>query len=280
MAHPDMAQERLPEDAIVLNWCYRREVAEWIPKMFWERGFEQIACTGTSCWDNFIENVFISTGNISSFAAHAKKYGALGILNTNWGDFGHVCAFGCNLYGMLFGAQKGWNEGAKTDEEYERAASLLLYGVRDCNMADVLRSLAKASATCSWTEFVIWHSAVTLEGKDVPLSYGRGHLMKLGPKDAIHSIEICEKELKRLWGLRGLKEPVFEDLILAVRALILMNREVLYVNGVSGYTDKESLQTDFDRWFCDYSAAWLRANKPSDLWRIGEFIKNITDVKQ
>ena len=59
MARPDMAKERLPEDIIVLNWCYRREVAEWIPKMFWERDFTQICCTGTSCWDNFIENIMI-----------------------------------------------------------------------------------------------------------------------------------------------------------------------------------------------------------------------------
>ncbi len=279
MARPDEAKEKLPEDTIVLNWCYRREVAEWIPKMFWERGFCQIACTGTSCWDNFIENIFISTGNISSFAAHAKKYNALGILNTNWGDFGHVCAFGCNLYGMLFGAQKSWNEGAKTGEEYEMAASFLLYGVRGYNMAEALRALAKASATCNWSEFVIWHSAVTLEGKDRELSFGRGRLGRLGPKDAIHSIEICEQELEKLRAL-NIKSTVSEDLILAVRALVLMNREVLYANGVEGYTDKEGLQTDFNGWFNDYSAAWLRDNKPSDLWRIGEFIKKITDVKQ
>lgn len=279
MARPDEAKEKLPKDAIVLNWCYRREVAEWIPKMFWERDFTQIACTGTSCWENFIENIFISTGNISSFAAHAKKYNAMGILNTNWGDFGHVCAFGCNLYGLLFGAQKSWNEGAETGEDYERAASFLLYGVRNFNMADTLRNLAKASFTCNWSEFVIWHSAVTLEGKDMPLSFGRGRMMSLGPKDAIDSIEICTKELDKLSEL-DIKPDVAEDIILAVKALILMNREVLYVNEVDGYKDKEGLQKDFNEWFCDYSVSWLRDNKPSDLWRIGDFIEKITDVRQ
>lgn len=279
MARPDEAKEKLPKDAIVLNWCYRREVAEWIPKMFWEREFTQIACTGTSCWDNFIENIFISTGNISSFAAHAKKYNAMGILNTNWGDFGHVCAFGCNLYGLLFGAQKSWNEGAETGEDYEKAASFLLYGVRNFNMADTLRNLAKASMTCNWSEFVIWHSAVTLEGQERELSFGRGKVMSLGPKDAIRSVEICEGELQKLSGL-DIKPDVKEDLILAVKALILMNREALYVNGVKGYRDREGLQRDFDGWFCNYSSSWLRDNKPSDLWRIGDFISKITDVKR
>lgn len=277
MARPDEAREHLPDDAVVLNWCYRREVAEWIPKMFWERGFSQIACTGTSSWENFIEDIEVSTGNISTFAAHAKKYGCLGILNTNWGDFGHICAFGCNLYGLLFGAQKSWNVDAETGLEFEEAASLLLYGVSNFNMADTLRALSRAAATCNWSNFVIWHSSVTLEGKDMPLRYGGERGIRYTAEDAVRSLDICKEELERLCSLEG-KNRVIEEIILAVRAIALMNREVLYVNGVAGYTDRESLKKDFDSWLSDYSASWLSDNKPSDLWRIEEFIKRITDV--
>ncbi len=276
MARPDMAKERLPEDAIVLNWCYRREVAEWIPKMFWERGFSQISCTGTSCWDNFIENINISTGNISSYAAHAKKYGAFGILNTNWGDFGHVCAFNCNLYGLLFGAEKAWNADSVTDEAFETAASLLLYDINEFNMAETLRALGKAAQSCSWSEFVIWHSATHLEGKNVPLKMGGDQSGEYTADDIVSHIDICRRERERLEAF-GRNDDVICDLILACRAIELMNRLVLCINNVEGYCNRQLLQAEFDKWLPDYSAAWLRDDKPSDLWRIREFVEKITE---
>lgn len=276
MARPDMAKERLPEDVIVLNWCYRHEVAEWIPKMFWERGFSQVCCTGTSCWENFIENVFISQGNISSFAAHAKKYGTLGVLNTNWGDFGHVCPFNCNLYGMLLGAEKSWNVDSVIDGSYEEAASFLLYGVKEFNMADLLRNIAKAGSSCNWSEFVIWHSATHLEERDAPLNFGRGRDGEYTADDVISHIDICNEEVARLESL-GRNDAVIADLILSCRAISLMNRLKLYINGIEGYTDKSSLQAEFDLWLADYSTAWLRDDKPSQLWRIQDFISHITE---
>ena len=277
MARPELFAESVPRDTIILNWCYRRQVNEWIPKFFWEQGFSQICCTGTSCWENFIENVNISTGNITSFASHAKKYGALGILNTNWGDFGHVCPFNSNLYGLLFGAQKSWNVDAPTDDEFERAASLLLYKVTEFNMVETLRALGRAASSCSWSDFVVWHSANFLEEKDEPLHYGWGKGGPLTAEDVSANIEICRAEIARLEAL-GRRDSIFEDLILSARALELMNRQVLYVNGVDG--DGSKLQNDFNLWLKDYRGAWLRDDKPSDLWRIEEFIKNITALPE
>ncbi len=275
MARPDMAKERLPEDVIVLNWCYRHQVAEWIPKMFWERGFSQICCTGTSCWDNFIENINISEGNISSFAAHAKKYGTLGLLNTSWGDFGHVCPLSCSLYGLLFGAEKAWNAESVIDTDFDMAASLLLYNIKEFNMADTLRALGKAGGSCSWSEFVIWHSAVHLEGKDVPLKMGGDRNGEYTSADVLKHIDICRRERERLEAL-GRDDAVICDLILACRAIELMNRLVLCINNTDGYGNRRSLQSEFDAWLSDYSAAWLRDYKPSDLWRLQEFIGEIT----
>lgn len=277
MAYPDRAREELTEDIIVLNWCYRHSVAEWIPKMFWERGFQQIACTGTSCWDNFMENVFISKGNIESFSAHAKKYGALGILNTNWGDFGHICPFSSNLYGLMLGAEKSWNADSVTDEEFERAATLLLYGITEFNMADTLRAMARAMRTCNWSEFVIWHSAVTLEGKTRPLGYGGMGIKKNMKRDAVKSLEICKEELSRLSALER-NDSIVRDLMLSIEGIYLMNRVYLYMNKARGYTAQRALQNDINEWLSRYRAAWLCDNKPSGLSVLENFLKNITNV--
>lgn len=275
MARPEMAKERVPGDTVILNWCYHKQVNEWIPKFYYELGFNQIVCPGTSCWDNFIENIDIATGNISDFASHAKKYGALGILNTNWGDFGHICSFCCNLYGALFGAQKSWNVDAATDEAFEKAATLLMYDIKDYNIADLLRRLGEASQTCSWSNFVIWHSANMLEGKNEKLRVGGKE--DYDAKDGIKSIELCRQAIDELKALnRG--DRRISEIILAAEGVELMNREYLYVNKAEGFTDGSALQTDFDKWLKRYSASWLEGCKPSGLKRIQDFVGNITKI--
>ena len=97
--------------------------------------------------------------------------------------------------------------------------------------------------------------------------------------DVISNIGICITEFTRLSSLER-KDAVITDLILAARALELMNREVLYVNGVTGYEDGATLQRDFDEWLADYRAAWLRDDKPSGLDRLSEFIKHITEIPE
>ncbi len=275
MARPEMSKERLPSDTVILNWCYRKDVNEWIPKFFHELGFSQVCCTGTSIWENFIENTEISTGNISSFARHAKKYGTLGIMNTNWGDFGHICSFNCCLYGLLFGAEKSWNVDSVTDESFETAASLLLYGIKEFNVPKMLHSLSAALYTSDWSRFVIWHSAVTLENKSIPLDFGFDG--RLTAENAKNSIEICNEALSALRSLER-ENDIITDLSLAVRGVSLMNREYLYVNKEEGFCDGEALQKDFDKWLEEYRTAWLRDNKPSGLERLSDFIKKITRI--
>ena len=272
MARSELSKEHLPPDTIILNWCYHKTVNEWIPKFFYDLGFTQIVCPGTSSWDNFIEDIDSSAGNISDFARHAKKYGALGMLNTNWGDFGHVCPFNCSLYGTVLGAAKSWNEAFSTNAEYERAVSLLVYGVKNINIADVLRTLGGAAKTCNWSRFVMWHSDNTIGGKHTELSYGEN----LTEEDAVRNIDICKKEEEALLSLNS-ASPIISDLILSARALALMNRLVLYVHGKDEYG--VSLQADFDAWLEDYSAAWLRDDKPSGLPRLRDFIHNITKTR-
>ncbi len=275
MARPETAKERVPKDTIILNWCYHKNVGEWIPKFYYDLGFQQIVCPGTSCWDNFVENVDISTGNISAFAAHAKKYGALGILNTNWGDFGHICPFNCNLYGALFGAQKSWNTDAPTDTAFETAATMLMYGIKDYNITDVLRKLSKASSSCSWSNFVIWHSANTLEGKNEKLRLHDNE--DYDPQEGINALKLCRQAIDEMMTLTA-KDRRINDLILAAKGIALMNREYLYVNKADGFQDGSALQADFDAWLAEYSTSWLASCKPSGLARIQDFIRNITKI--
>ena len=150
-----------------------------------------------------------------------------------------------------------------------------MYDIKDYNIADVLRKLSRASATCSWSDFIIWHSANTLEGKSEKLCiYGKEDY---DPQDNINSIELCRQAAEELTALNS-DDKRITDLILAAKAIELMNREYLYVNKADGFCDGRELQEDFDSWLMDYSGAWLAGCKPSGLGRLQEFIKNITKI--
>ena len=105
---------------------------------------------------------------------------------------------------------------------------------------------------------------------------GGNHKGEYTAENLISHIEICKAERARLEAL-GRDNCAIRDLILACRALELMNRLVMCINNVDGYTDRKALQAEFDLWLREYSAAWLCDNKPSDLWRIKEFVSGITE---
>lgn len=273
MGHEDLVKQYLPEDVIVLNWNYHKSVPQWLGAFFHDRGYKNVACPGTSSWNNFVEDIDISEGNISEFSAYAKEYESLGMLNTNWGDFGHICSFNCNLYGMLLGCEKSWRAGGYPDDEFRAEASKQLYSV-DFDMTKTIRALAKAQETSEWGRIVRWYSDLTIDKNSHPIPYGDGKT----EEDAKAAVETCKTEIARLKALNR-DDAVIGDMILAAKGIELMNRHVLAVNGVAGYTDRAALKADFDKWLPEYEKAWLRDDKPSQLWRIREYIEGITTVE-
>ena len=65
------------------------------------------------------------------------------------------------------------------------------------------------------------------------------------------------------------------DLVIACRAIQLMNRVCLKIKGVEGYQDKVQLLYDVEEWLRDYRAAWLRENKLSQLDLIDRFMHEV-----
>lgn len=277
MAHPDLMKERVTADITVLNWCYRKEVPEWLGRFFEERGYPSIICPGTSSWNKFVEDIDESTGNISSFAYLGKKNHALGILNTNWGDFGHICSFNCNLYGLVLGAQKSWNVDAETECDFKKAASRLLYGVSDFDITELIGRLGNAERSASWGKLVTWYSKNFIEGEKTEFTYGEES--NLTDCDTVSNIKTCGEFCEILSSLEGEREKL-GDLMIAAEAIALMNRTVLYIRGIEGYTDGEALRGDIAVWLEEYKRSWLRHDKPSQLWRVCEFIGQISSCME
>jgi hexosaminidase len=124
--HPDELS-RIDQSVVLIDWWYEESFdADRLGKLR-RKGFEVWASPGTSTWNCLFPRVANSTGNIARWSAAGRKHGATGLLNTDWGDFGHYNALGVSLHSYAWGAQHGWS-GDMDTKSFERAFGRRVFG--------------------------------------------------------------------------------------------------------------------------------------------------------
>lgn len=147
LQHPECIAE-IPEDVYFLNWNYSSAPKEETVEAFARLGRRQIVCPGTSSWSRFCERVDTEEKNICLMAEYGYKHGAVGVLNTNWGDWGNPASLETSYYGMVLGAAKSWNIKTQPGESFDADVNALLYHNR--NGMHYLRELSRAHAGVTW----------------------------------------------------------------------------------------------------------------------------------
>ena len=149
MAHSRLIPE-LPKDLIMLNWDYATNGAR-IPRTheFTDAGIPVIACPGTSSWQRHGTDMPNAIGNVANFAKTARECGADGMLNTDWGDYGHRQPLGVSLHGFAHGAAHSWNGAAVDDDAFTGTFATQVFGERSGTLAESLRVLGGVAARTS-----------------------------------------------------------------------------------------------------------------------------------
>ncbi|MFP8873703.1 MAG: hypothetical protein VCB42_04010, partial [Myxococcota bacterium] len=138
-AHP----QRIPEihpDLILLDWWYEAEFEYDRVAVFRENDLEFMVCPGTSSWNSLFPRVKNSALNISRWANAARRHGAKGLLNTDWGDGGHYNLQGNSFFAYAWGAQEAWS-GNTEARAFDRAFSTSLFGETSGAVARLYRAL-------------------------------------------------------------------------------------------------------------------------------------------
>ena len=127
LRHPEVIDD-LPADITLLDWHY--EAADTYPSiaLFAERGRRFLVCPGTSSWNTLFPRIDNSNGNIRVLAREGVAHGAVGLLNTDWGDYGHYQPLGQSWYGFAYGAEQAWTGGTTPDEAFDPAFGRLFFG--------------------------------------------------------------------------------------------------------------------------------------------------------
>lgn len=106
--HPELIPE-LPPDSIALNWGYEanhpfdKEAA-----LFAMSKVPFYVCPGTSSWMTLLGRHDTGFANLRLAADAGRKHGAVGYLNTDWGDGGHPQPLAVSYAPYLLGASVSW----------------------------------------------------------------------------------------------------------------------------------------------------------------------------
>ena len=147
--HPD-AIKPIPKDVIFLNWWYNAEGPEWMidhSRAIQKSGHPLVVCPGVNNWGAFMPRLDRMRANISNFAAAGQKFGAMGLLNTEWGDGGHFNLLATALPGFASGAEHAWAHSKADDSTIGKRWSLHLLEDRS---GDAERILTLSDWSADW----------------------------------------------------------------------------------------------------------------------------------
>ncbi len=115
LKYPAIIRE-LPKNIIALNWGYEADHPfEKEAAQFAKAKVPFYVCPGTSTWQTLLGRHENGFANLRAAAKAGEKFGALGYLNTDWGDGGHPQPLAVSWPLFAAGAALAWNA-QKLDE--------------------------------------------------------------------------------------------------------------------------------------------------------------------
>ena len=256
LQHPEYITE-LPEDTVFLNWSYRADPPEENVAAFAKLGKGQIVCPGTTSWSRFCERVEREEANIITLADYGYKYGAVGMLNTNWGDWGNPASIDSSLYGLVLGAAKSWAIDTKPCEEFYADVNALLY--ENPNAMSYLRAMSDAHIEVRWNRVMrtAYNHRNGME-YEIPLS-----------REAVEAAQKLFVELSPVIAAEDWQCGDFkQEFLLSLEGICVLAEMGARLSGyeIERVTNTEDFLTR-------YRAKWTEKNKESELSRIEDIFR-------
>lgn len=283
--YPEIIGE-IPKNVVILNWDYAPDAGEDGFRKISEAGLKQYVCPGVQGWNKLLNNIDAATANIGKLAGYAKTYGAIGMLNTDWGDFGHINALAGSIPGAIYGAGLSWNPD-RPDQPTDEEISVMEYGDRSGKIVGLIRELSR-QPVMDWYDVVLWYYASS--GYDTG-PYGsaehiRERLLGLdaeAAKTAFGRIRELSGEISSLAGSiyedrkNDIREMICaaDGLALFQALLLVIKKELLGQASAEPVLGPGELAVRLEYWFSAYKSVWRARNKESELFRIKEVIMGI-----
>jgi hexosaminidase len=128
LKYPALIRE-LPKNVIALNWGYEaNHPFEKEAAQFAKSYIPFYVCPGTSTWQTLVGKHDNAFANLRAAAKAGKKFGAIGFLNTDWGDGGHPQPLAVSWPLFAAGAALAWNAKSLDEKNLAKVLSRDVFG--------------------------------------------------------------------------------------------------------------------------------------------------------
>jgi hexosaminidase len=220
LRHRDILN-RLPKDVTLLDWGYESLYPfEKNSRRLDSAGVSFYVCPGTSSWTSITGRTVNMLDDIENAAVNGKKYGAKGILVTDWGDMGHWQYLPVSYAGFATGGALGWNSSSRKAMPLQRFLDTYIFRDSASKMAGFALNMGRYN---HFEEFFMFNMTTTM------MSF------QLGIQDKVMVDAVFEKIMN---GITGLMKDLAPELIDTV-----LNRYNSRINydyaGLNAYLDQQ-----------------------------------------
>ncbi len=263
--HPELMTE-LPKDVIALEWGYDADHPfDEHGTRFAVAGIPFYVCPGTSTWNSIAGRTRNALANLRSAAENGLKHGAIGYLNTDWGDNGHWQYLPFSYLGFAFGAAVSWALDANRDLDI--AAAISLHAFRD--RARVLGQVGiDLGNVCKELTIELDNATVLFRILQTPLAKIRDEIYGLTPdalKRTQRAIDRAVRPIARAQSARQdarLIVAEFESAGALLRHASKRGLLALEDNPTKLRVFKRELRRDLEHTLKEYRWLWHARNRP------------------
>lgn len=273
---PELIKE-LPEDTICLTWGYAPEQREHESRVMAEAGARQYLCPGVGGWNQWMNLIRSSYDNITRMCRYARKYQAEGILNTDWGDCGHINHPEFSIPGLIYGAAFSWNPEEIGFEEINRQISKLEFLDASEELVNRMSEIAKKSLYNWWDSVVYYENYALNHAPYERLLPEQVEDEALCRKTTAELAAISQEIKRTAASLDRSRREIIEALLITTDAVDIWNHV-----GLMTYRRENKLEVDsseaaalaerLENWFMRYKELWRTTSREGDLHHVSEIV--------
>lgn len=289
--HPKQIRQ-LADGIVCLNWYYYYNAKEERVKIFADHEYEQYVCPSVSGYSRLVNAFDMCFANIRQMAYLGKKYGAAGLLNTDWGDCGHINMPALSVPGMIYGAAMSWNSSdRRTVEQMDESIAVVEYGDERGTIMKTLRTLSRQDLVI-FNEITFFRDykmyGLKYPSEDTTLYDKAVNVIRNTTEESLkEAVKNCGKVLNQLpiyqknttVGQREMEEFLLSARgVLLFQTLVLLIKKYEYKQDVTPEITPVMLAVELEEWIVDYCGAWRKSSRESELFRIIDFIADLCKI--
>ena len=294
---PELLHE-LPESIVCLTWGYGEQEGEHSAKTMDSVGAVQYLCPGVHGWRHIMNRLPSAYANVTVMCKYAKKFNALGLLNTDWGDYGHVAHQDFSIPGMIYGAAGSWSQELLPEDEINRRISRVEFGDATETVVSILAELSLQEGV-AWeylAQYMEYLTGKTMPSKEAQVKfYGNMHVKEPAAKNVkiaelfgklaqvAVNLNATGKRVLPEYFLHAKGQMIFNSVAATIGALALgvevkeVEETKLPYTALKAVIEPKTLASMLEKWFYEYKLLWRVTCRESEIHRVQNVIFWLAD---